>query len=92
MHDPHFAEELRALGVRAMRDGPGSDAMREYFDVFATTPGELSGMVVGEQSACTCNSATWLTLSTIVTPVSVCCGGTTTTTTSGGLQLAAPSR
>jgi hypothetical protein len=85
VHDPGYAEELRAKGQAALQAGPGSKEMDEYFDEFAATPGDLAGMGAGGDAAnCTCNSNTWITLSTVVTPVPTCCGATTTTTTSGG--------
>jgi hypothetical protein len=87
-HDHEFAERVRSLGRDALRAGPGSAAMAEYFEVFASTPRELAAMAAGDVAACTCDSATWLTLSTIATPVTHCCQGTTATTTTGGVDLA----
>ncbi|HYZ78124.1 MAG TPA: hypothetical protein VE596_12205 [Gaiellaceae bacterium] len=83
VHDPSYAEELKKKGMAALQAGPGSAEMDAYFDEFAATPGALAGMgATGGAAACTCNSATWVTLSSIVTPVPTCCGATTTTTTS----------
>jgi hypothetical protein len=84
VHDPEFAEQLRAKGQAALKSGPGSQEMDDYFDEFAANPGDLAGMGAEGAAACTCNSNTWTTLSTVVTPVPTCCGATTTTTTSGG--------
>lgn len=87
MHDHAFADRVRSLGRDALRDGPGSPAADAYFELFASSPGELAGMGVGPGATCTCESATWLTLSTIATPVTHCCQGTGATTTSGGADL-----
>ncbi|HYZ78123.1 MAG TPA: hypothetical protein VE596_12200 [Gaiellaceae bacterium] len=61
--------------------------MAAYLELFASTPGELAAMAAGDVDACTCDSATWLTLSTIATPVTHCCQGTGATTTTGGVDL-----
>ena len=87
VHDHDFADRVRRLGREALRAGPGTEASDAYFELFATTPGELAGMGVGPKAACTCESATWLTLSTIATPVTHCCQGTGATTTTGGADL-----
>jgi hypothetical protein len=86
-YDEEFAEHVRSLGRDALRAGPGTPAMAEYLELFATTPGELAAMATGDTGACTCDSATWLTLSTIATPVTHCCQGTGATTTTGGVDL-----
>jgi hypothetical protein len=83
VHDPDYADQIRKKGLAALEAGPGSQEFEAYFEEFAASPGALAGMgVAGGAAACTCNSATWTTLSTIVTPVPTCCGATTTTTTS----------
>jgi hypothetical protein len=84
LSDPEFAEQLKADGLAAVQAGAGSDEWEKYFDHFAATPGALAGMGASDSASCTCNSATWTTLSTVVTPIPTCCGATTTTTTSGG--------
>lgn len=82
--DPAFAAEVKAAAVNAITAGAGTEAWEEYFERFASTPGELSGLGVDDETTgCTCNSNTYLTLSSIVTPVPTCCATTTTTTTSG---------
>ena len=84
VYDQDFAEQLRAKGQSALQAGPGSKEMDDYFEEFAANPGDLAGMGTSGAAECTCNSTTWTTLSTLVTPVPTCCGATTTTTTSGG--------
>lgn len=84
LSDPDFAEQVKRDGMAALQAGPDSSEWEAYFNHFASTPGELSTLGAANASSCTCNSATWTTLSTIVTPVPTCCGATTTTTTSGG--------
>ncbi|MBV9727687.1 MAG: hypothetical protein JO299_21215 [Gammaproteobacteria bacterium] len=84
MNDPTFAGEVKRGAVEAITQGAGSQAWRDYFERFASTPGELDSLGVGDDAeACTCNSNTYLTLSSLVTPVPTCCATTTTTTTSG---------
>jgi hypothetical protein len=84
VYDQQFAEELRSKGRAALAAGPGSDEMDAYFEEFAANPGDLAGMGTTGAAECTCNSNTWITLSTVVTPIPTCCAATTTTTTSGG--------
>lgn len=82
--DGEFAAHVRQLGIAAVRGGAGSDAFAEYFDLFARTPGELAGLGAGPgEPACTCDSNTWFTISSIAGPLYTCCATTTTTTTSG---------
>ena len=84
LSDPAFAAEIQQAGLAAVRSGAGSAEWNKYFEYFAHTPGALARMGDSLGAAdCTCNSATWTTLSTAVTPVPTCCGATTTTTTSG---------
>ena len=85
LSDPAFAEQIKQQGLEAIRAGAGSPAWKTYFDNFAASPGDLASMGAADASAadCTCNSNTFTTLSTLVTPVPTCCGATTTTTTSG---------
>jgi hypothetical protein len=83
VQDPAYADQIKQKGTAALQAGPGSQEMEAYFDEFAATPGALAGMGTAGAAACTCNSTTWTTLSTLVTPVPTCCGATTTTTTSG---------
>jgi hypothetical protein len=83
LNDPAFATEIKQSAVAAITGGAGSQAWEDYFERFASTPGELSGLGVDDAQNCTCNSNTYLTLSSIVTPVPTCCATTTTTTTSG---------
>ena len=80
--DPQFASELQQKGLAAIRAGAGSQEWNDYFYYFASSPGELKTLGATQASSCTCNSATYTTLSTLVTPVPTCCGATTTTTTS----------
>jgi hypothetical protein len=82
LSDPSFAEQVKADGLAAVQAGAGSDAWNKYFEYFAPEPGALAGMGVAGAAACTCNSTTFTTLSTLVTPIPTCCGLTTTTTTS----------
>src|SRR6059058_5054447 len=81
--DPHFADQIRTDGLAAIKAGAGSAEWTKYFDHFAPTPGALQALGHANSANCTCNSATWVTLSSIVTPIPTCCGATTTTTTSG---------
>jgi hypothetical protein len=81
--DTAFADQLKADGLAALKSGAGSKEWATYFEHFAPHPGALAAMGTTQSASCTCNSATWTTLSTIVTPVPTCCGATTTTTTSG---------
>ena len=82
--DPHFAKQLQEDGLAAVKGGSGSAAWKKYFEHFATTPNALANIGTSTAAAdCTCNSSTWTTLSTAVTPIPTCCGATTTTTTSG---------
>lgn len=80
--DPEFAEQLKSDGLAAVQAGAGTEAWDKYFEHFAAEPGALSAMGAQGAAACTCNSATWVTLSSLVTPVPTCCATTTTTTTS----------
>jgi hypothetical protein len=84
LSDPAFAEQLKQQGLAAIQKGAGSQEWQTYFANFAPSSGALASLGGANVSAanCTCNSATWTTLSTIVTPVPTCCGATTTTTTS----------
>jgi hypothetical protein len=81
--DPAYAEEIRKAGFAAIRGGAGSEAWDQYFEYFASTPGELAGVGASDSASCTCNSSTVTTTSTLVTPIPTCCGSTVTTTTSG---------
>jgi hypothetical protein len=81
--DPLFAAEIKQAALAAVQGGAGSQAWEDYFEYFASTPGELAGLGTDNDSGCTCNSNTYLTFSSLVTPVPTCCATTTTTTTSG---------
>jgi hypothetical protein len=83
LNEPHFAAQIKRDAVEAISGGAGSEAWKKYFEHFASTPGELAGLGVDDATSCTCNSNTYLTLSSLVTPVPTCCATTTTTTTSG---------
>jgi hypothetical protein len=84
LNDAAFAAELKRNAVAAVTGGAGSDEWKRYFEMFASFPGELAGLgLESDESGCTCNSNTYLTLSSVVTPVPTCCATTTTTTTSG---------
>lgn len=83
LNDAQYAAEIRAAAVAAISGGAQSQAWRDYFERFASTPGELSSLGVDDANGCTCNSNTYLTLSSLVSPVPTCCATTTTTTTSG---------
>jgi len=81
--DHDFAEKIKQDGLAAIKAGLGSPEWDKYFEHFAPTPGALAVKGTSQAAGCTCNSATWVTLSSLVTPVPTCCGVTTTTTTSG---------
>jgi hypothetical protein len=83
VHDADFAAQIKEQGQKALQAGPGSPDFEAYFAHFGVSPGSLQGLGTANAAACTCNSNTWITLSTLVTPVTTCCGATTTTTTSG---------
>jgi hypothetical protein len=81
--DAQFAAEIKQAAVAAISGGATSQAWKDYFERFASTPGELANLGVDDATGCTCNSNTYMTLSSLVTPVPTCCATTTTTTTSG---------
>jgi hypothetical protein len=81
--DPQFAREIREAGLKAVKEGNQSQAFRDYFEYFASTPGELADLSDPTEGNCTCNSNTWFTFSSIVGPLYTCCATTTTTTTTG---------
>jgi len=81
--DPAFANEVRAAALRAVKGGCRSEAFQQYFEIFASTPGELSGLGSDNATGCTCGSNTWFTISSLVGPLYTCCATTTTTTNSG---------
>jgi len=83
LHDPNFASQLQSDGLAAIKAGAGSKEWNKYFEHFAPSAGALANLGSANTASCTCNSATWTTLSSLVTPVPTCCGATTTTTTSG---------
>ena len=85
LSDAEFAAEIKRAAVAAVNGGAGSQAWIDYFERFASTPGELARLGLDDDDAggCTCGSNTYLTLSSLVTPVPTCCATTTTTTTSG---------
>ena len=84
VRDEQYADHVRQKGLDALKAGPGTREFAEYFDLFSATPGELAHLGPGPNAlACTCNSTTVTTLSTIATPIPTCCGATVTTTTSG---------
>ena len=83
--DPQFADQVRSDGIAAIQGGAGSEAWNKYFEHFAPEPGALAEMGGAEGAAgCTCDSTTFTTLSTLVTPIPTCCGATTTVTTTTG--------
>lgn len=83
LSDPQFAQEIREAGLKAVKGGSQSQAFRDYFEYFASTPGELSNLGTFDEGICTCNSNTLFTFSSIVGPLYTCCATTTTTTTTG---------
>jgi hypothetical protein len=84
LNDPEYAQDLKRAAVAAISGGAGSPAWLDYFERFASTPGELAQLGIDDdKNGCTCGSNTYLTLSSLVTPVPTCCATTTTTTTSG---------
>ncbi len=85
VRDPEFTAYMKQMAIAALEAGPGTQAFADYFDIFSSTPGELAHLGPGPApQACTCQSNTLITLSSIYTPISTCCGATATTTTSGG--------
>ena len=82
--DVEYAKEIKQAALAAVKGGAQSHAWKDYFERFASTPGELASLGNPSAEGCACNSNTYLTLSSLVTPVPVCCNTTTTTTTSGG--------
>ena len=83
LRDSEFAKELKLAALDAVKGGAKSEAFREYFDRFASTPGELASLGDPNAATCACKSTTYMTISSLVTPVPTCCNTTTTTTTSG---------
>ena len=83
LNEPIYAMEVKRAAVAAISGGAGSQAWKDYFELFASTPGELANLGQDDANGCTCNSNTYMTLSSLVTPVPTCCATTTTTTTSG---------
>lgn len=83
LNDPIFATKMQRLALEAVKGGTKSEAWKEYFEMFASTPGELSELGVEYGANCTCQSTTYMTISSMVTPIPTCCNTTTTTTTSG---------
>jgi hypothetical protein len=83
LRDPDFATELKHAALAAVKGGAHSEAFRSYFERFASTPGELASLGTVEGTNCACKSTTFMTISSLVTPVPTCCNTTTTTTTSG---------
>src|SRR5579875_1838782 len=83
LQDPDYAHEMRLAALAAVKGGSGSQAFRDYFERFATTPGELASLSNFPAPGCACGSNTFLTISSLMPPIPVCCNTTTTTTTSG---------
>ena len=83
LKDADFAAEMKQAALAAVKGGSESQAFKEYFERFASTPGELASLGHTSEGGCTCKSNTYLTISSLVTPIPVCCNTTTTTTTSG---------
>lgn len=83
LKDPDFADEIKQAALAAVKGGAQSQAFKDYFERFAATPGELASLGVTGNAGCACQSNTYLTISSLVTPVPTCCNTTTTTTTSG---------
>jgi hypothetical protein len=81
--DPDYAAEVKAHALAAVKGGAASEAFRSYFDRFAATPGALASLAEPNAATCACQSTTYLTVSSLVTPVPTCCNTTTTTTTTG---------
>lgn len=82
--DPEYAAEIKAHALAAVKGGAASEAFRTYFERFAATPGGLASLSTPDAATCACKSTTYLTVSSLVTPVPMCCNTTTTTTTTGG--------
>lgn len=83
LHDPDFAAEIKQAALAAVKGGSRSQAFRDYFEYFASSPGELANLGIAFGANCACQSNTYMTISTIATPIPTCCNLTTTTTTSG---------
>lgn len=83
LSDSAFAAEIKQHALAAVRGGASSEAFKTYFERFAISPGGLASLGVGDAATCACGSTTYLTISSLVTPVPMCCNTTTTTTTSG---------
>lgn len=81
--DPDYAAEIKAHALAAVKGGASSEAFRTYFERFAATPGALASLDTPNPATCACGSTTYLTVSSLVTPVPTCCNTTTTTTTTG---------
>jgi hypothetical protein len=82
--DADFAAQIKQHALAAFRGGAQSEAFATYFDRFAVTPGALASLGSADRAGCACQSTTFLTVSSLVTPVPTCCNTTTTTTTTGG--------
>ena len=83
LKDPEYAAETKRAALAAVKGGAQSQAFKDYFERFASTPGELATLGVDSGKGCACNSNTYMTISSLVTPLPMCCNTTTTTTTSG---------
>jgi hypothetical protein len=82
LSDAEYAATIKRAALAAVKGGARSAQWKDYFERFASTPGELANL--GIDRAGVCNN-TFLTISSLVTPVPTCCNTTTTTTTSGNL-------
>lgn len=81
MNDDAYAKEIQEKAQKAIEGGSSSQDWKDYFDLFAKSPGELVGLGTRNAAAAKCDK-TIITLSTVTTPVCFTCGLTTTTTTS----------
>ena len=83
LSDADYAHEIRQAALAAVKGGNKSQAFRDYFERFAISPGGLASLSDYPEAGCACRSMTFLTISSLASPIPVCCNTTTTTTTSG---------
>ncbi|MBV9727690.1 MAG: hypothetical protein JO299_21230 [Gammaproteobacteria bacterium] len=84
LRDTDFAAEIKEHALAAVKGGAASEAFYTYFDRFAATPGALESLGNPDAANCACESTTYFTISSLVTPIPMSCNTTTTTTTTGG--------
>ena len=82
MEDEQYAAQVQEAAREALTHGAGSKAWDDYFELFASTPQELSSLAQVNSAGVACNT-TYTTLTTVTTPICLTCAGTTTTTTTG---------